>query len=63
MLCTTIEDEPRFSSIIQGWIEDGAVPAFPAFTDEPVRKKKARKRHYEREAMEAEEIGANGSKP
>ena len=55
MLCATIEDEPRFRELINGWIEEGSVPVFPAFVRETKAKRKARKRRHDEEAKEAQE--------
>ena len=55
MLCATIEDEPRFRELINGWIEEGSVPAFPTFVGETKAKRKARKRRHDEEAKEAQE--------
>ena len=52
----TIDDEPRFTEMLNGWIKAGKVPALSLFTRESVRKKKQRKRRYEQEAAEAEEM-------
>ena len=43
-LCATQEDEPRICSIIQAAIDSEEVPAFPAFTKESGKKKKARRK-------------------
>lgn len=55
MLCTTIDDEPRFRDLIGQWIAEGSVPKFPAFVDESEEKRRLRKRRYEEEARETEE--------
>ena len=55
VLCATIEDEPRFRELIEGWIKEGSVPEFPAFVGETKSKRKARKRRHDEEAMEAQE--------
>ena len=55
VLCATIDDEPRFRELIEGWIEEGSVPAFPSFVGEKKSKRKARKRKHDEEAREAEE--------
>ena len=66
VLCATIDDEPRFRELIEGWIDEGSVPAFPAFVSEKKSKRKARKRKHAEEAKEAEEVlremGADPSK-
>ncbi|XP_063603397.1 dnaJ homolog subfamily C member 9-like [Penaeus indicus] len=56
VLCCTIEDEPRFRKLIQGWIKKNEVRAFENFTRENKHKKEARKRKADREAEEAEEM-------
>ena len=66
VLCATIDDESRFRELIEGWIEEGSVPAFPSFISEKKSKRKARKRKHDAEAKEAEEalreIGGDPSK-
>ena len=66
VLCATIDDEPRFRGLIEDWIEEGSVPAFPSFVSEKKSKRKARKRKHDEEAREAEEalreMGGNPSK-
>ncbi|XP_034464704.1 dnaJ homolog subfamily C member 9 [Hippoglossus hippoglossus] len=54
-LCCSQEDEPRLCSIIQAAIEKEEVTAFPAFTQESVKKKRARRKRADREREEAEE--------
>ncbi|CAB1444219.1 unnamed protein product [Pleuronectes platessa] len=54
-LCCSQEDEPRLCSIIQAAIDKEEVPAFPAFTQESVKKKRARRKRSDREREEAEE--------
>jgi DnaJ family protein C protein 9 len=54
----TVEDEPRFNEIITKWIEDGEVPSFTAYTNEPRSKRERRHKKYARESKEAEEIKA-----
>ncbi|XP_035028799.1 dnaJ homolog subfamily C member 9 [Hippoglossus stenolepis] len=54
-LCCSQEDEPRLCSIIQAAIEKKEVTAFPAFTQESVKKKRARRKRADREREEAEE--------
>lgn len=65
VLCSTIDDEPRFHDLIKGWIKSAEVPSFPAFQKETARKRQKRKRAYEREAEEAAEakakLNADGS--
>lgn len=55
VLCSTLEDEPRFSKMIQEWIDAEEVPAFENFTQETKENKKKRKKKQEKEAKEAEE--------
>ncbi|XP_069549005.1 dnaJ homolog subfamily C member 9 [Brachyistius frenatus] len=55
-LCCSQEDEPRLCSIIQAAIESGEVTAFPAFTQESEKKKRARRKRADRERQEAEEM-------
>lgn len=54
VLMCTVDDEPRFRDIIDGWIEEGRVEAYPAYTAEADKKKKQRKRKAAKEAVEAE---------
>ena len=51
-----MDDEPRYRELITGWIREGVVPDFPAFTNESERKRRKRKRRFEDEAEEAEEM-------
>ncbi|MPC89662.1 DnaJ subfamily C member 9 [Portunus trituberculatus] len=44
VLCCTIDDEPRFTKILQGWIKEKEVPKFDSFTKESKKKKESRKR-------------------
>nr|CAD7463139.1 unnamed protein product [Timema tahoe] len=53
---TNTDEEPRLKKLIQGLIDRGEVPAFPAFTHESAQKKANRKRKWEREAREAAEL-------
>ena len=55
VLCSTLDDEPRFSKMIQSWIDANEVPAFESFTQETKENKKKRKKKRESEAKEAEE--------
>ncbi|XP_068597334.1 dnaJ homolog subfamily C member 9 [Brachionichthys hirsutus] len=55
-LCCSQEDEPRLCSVIQAAIDSGDVKAFPAFTREGEKKKKARRKRADRERQEAEEM-------
>ncbi|KAG0726418.1 DnaJ subfamily C member 9 [Chionoecetes opilio] len=56
VLCCTLEDEPRFNKILQGWIKKKEVPGFDGFTKETKRKKESRKRKAKAEEAEAEEM-------
>lgn len=44
VMCCSQEDEPRLCSLIQAAIDSGDVEAFPAFTKESVKKKRARRK-------------------
>ena len=44
VMCSTIEDEQRFTKIIKGWIKKKTVPDFPAFSKENKKSKDKRKR-------------------
>ena len=65
ILCSTIDDEPRFHDLIKGWIKSAEVPSFPAFQKETAKKRQKRKRAHEKEAMEASqaavELNTDGS--
>lgn len=65
VMCSTIEDEDRFSEMISEMIRQEEVPAFSSFTKETKPKKQARKRKAKNEAREAEkaarELAINGS--
>ncbi|XP_060068077.1 dnaJ homolog subfamily C member 9-like [Ylistrum balloti] len=67
IMCSSIEDEPRFRKIIKDLIKKGEVPNFEAFSKENKKKSASRKRKAQAEAKEAEEakkslgIGANDS--
>ncbi|XP_071532524.1 dnaJ homolog subfamily C member 9 [Panulirus ornatus] len=56
VLCSTIDDEPRYRKIIKGWIKNEEVPNFNHFSKESRGKKEARKRKAAAEAEEAEEM-------
>ena len=60
LMFAEIADEERYHKIINEMIESKKVPAFKAFTNEPKKKKDARKRKYEREAKEAAKFTENG---
>ncbi|XP_030643149.1 dnaJ homolog subfamily C member 9-like [Chanos chanos] len=55
-LCCSQEDEPRIQSIIQNAIDAAELTAYPAFTQESEKKKKARKQRADKERNEAEEL-------
>lgn len=65
VLCSTIDDEPRFHDLIKDWIKSAEVPSFPAFQKETTKRRQKRKHAYEKEAQEAaqarEELNADGS--
>ena len=42
--CASVDSEDRLREIVQGMIDDGELPALPAFTDETKAKRTARKR-------------------
>ena len=44
VMCATVDDEPRFSKIIKGWIKTKEVPDFPTFSKENKRATTSRKR-------------------
>lgn len=44
VLCFTQDEEPRIRSIIQAAVDSGDVKAFPAFTQESDKKKRARRK-------------------
>lgn len=44
VLCFTQEEEPRICGIIQAAIDSGDAPAFPAFSQESAKKKRARRK-------------------
>lgn len=56
VMCSHIDDEPRFSKIIKGWIKANEVPEFSKFTKETKKTKENRKRKAAQEAAEAEEL-------
>ncbi|KAM3862696.1 dnaJ homolog subfamily C member 9 [Diretmus argenteus] len=55
-LCCSQDDEPRLCSILRSAIKAGEITAFPAFTRESDKKKKARKKRADKEREEAEEM-------
>ena len=44
ILCSTAEDEERFTQILHDLVKDGELPEFEAFIKESKRKKTARQR-------------------
>eukprot|EP00045_Choanoeca_perplexa_P013650 m.155343 g.155343 ORF g.155343 m.155343 type:complete len:286 (+) comp16412_c0_seq1:97-954(+) len=61
-LSNPIEDEERFRSAIQSWIEANEVKAFKAFKNEAPAKRTQRRKTAEREAAEAEQVQQERSK-
>ncbi|KAK7092638.1 hypothetical protein V1264_008354 [Littorina saxatilis] len=55
VLCSTPEDEERFTQILQDLTKDKELPEFKAFTKESKKKKSARQRRAAAEAEEASE--------
>lgn len=55
VICATVDDEPRFTEILVGWIKEGKVPDFEKFSHETKENKKKRKAKRDEEAKEAEE--------
>lgn len=51
-----VEDEPRIQEIVRKMIDDGEVPEYKIFTNEPELKRKKRHKKYARESKEAKEI-------
>ena len=56
MLCASIDDEPRFIELLTTLIKEGTLPSYHAFVKESRQKKKRRRKWYEQEAKEAEEM-------
>ncbi|KAL4235979.1 DnaJ subfamily C member 9 [Mactra antiquata] len=56
VMCSTVDDEPRFNKIIKDWIKSKEVPTFTKFTKETKKSKENRKRKAAQEAAEAEEL-------
>ena len=52
VLCADIDDEPRFMGTIAGWIAEGSVPPYHAFTHKTERKKRKRQKAYEKDREE-----------
>ena len=55
-----MEDEPRYTALLQGWIADGALPDFEKFSAEPEKRKRKRKARFEKEAKEAKKMKLDG---
>ncbi|KAM8858934.1 dnaJ homolog subfamily C member 9 [Spinachia spinachia] len=55
-MCCSQDDEPRLRAILHAAIQSGEVTEFPAFTQEPDKKKRARRKRADRERQEAEEM-------
>lgn len=53
-LCCSQEDEPRLCSMIQDAIDSGEVTAFPAFTHETEKKKRARRKRVRDVGVESQ---------
>lgn len=51
-----VEDEPRIQEVVRKMIDDGEVPEYKIFTNEPELKRKKRHKKYARESKEAKEI-------
>ncbi|XP_073837091.1 J domain-containing protein CG6693 [Musca autumnalis] len=51
-----VEDEPRIQEVVRKIIDDGEVPEYKIFTNEPELKRKKRHKKYARESKEAKEI-------
>ncbi|XP_071493122.1 dnaJ homolog subfamily C member 9-like [Diadema antillarum] len=64
VMCSTIDDVPRFRKILKGLVKKGEVPKFEAF-EESKKQEKARQKRAAQEAVEAEEmskeLGLNGA--
>ena len=60
VLCSSVEDEPRYTALLQGWIADGALPDFEKFSAEPEKRKRKRKARFEKEAKEAKKMKLDG---
>jgi len=54
VLCATVDDEPRFRTILEDLIAKGKLSAFDAFTNERTSKREARKKKAAAEEKEAE---------
>ena len=52
-LSDPVEDESRFREVIQTWIDEKKVEAYPSFTGEPARKRKRRQQRAAKEAKAA----------
>ncbi|XP_064643785.1 dnaJ homolog subfamily C member 9-like [Lineus longissimus] len=55
IMCSTIDDEPRFRKILTKLIKKKELPEFEAFSNEKKKTQKARKRRANTEAAEAEQ--------
>lgn len=56
VLCSGVDDEPRYEELLRGWIAGGTLPDFPKFSQETDKKRRKRKATYEREAKEAKKM-------
>lgn len=61
VLCSGVEDEPRYTELLQGWITEGALPDFDNFSAEPEKKKRKRSARFKQEAKEAKKIKLDNS--
>lgn len=52
----TAEDEGRFREKLEGWVRDGSLRRYKAFTSEPDAKKRRRQANAAKEAEEADEL-------
>ncbi|KAE8738462.1 hypothetical protein FOCC_FOCC016059 [Frankliniella occidentalis] len=55
---TNTDEEDRLRELLKPFMDSGEIPVYKRFTNENPKKTAARKRKYEREAKEAEELAA-----
>jgi DnaJ family protein C protein 9 len=55
VMCCSFEDEPRYHDIIKQWIKDGSIESYDFLSKETKVRRRKRQRHWEKEAVEAEE--------
>lgn len=55
-MASRIEDEDRYRKILDEAIKAGEIPSFDAYVNETKKKRNKRKRFYEKEAKEADEL-------